>query len=76
MNLQLVYQYRFNLSKNENMFKKSKTKRDQKKREKSLLLPESKPGPPTCEVNTLSIALQQLMLNKTAKLIILKIFCS
>ena len=35
MKLQLVYQYRFNLSKNQNMFKKSKTKRDQKKGKKS-----------------------------------------
>ena len=46
--------------------KKKQNKTQPKKRGKSLLLPESKPGPPTCEVNTLSIALQQLMLNKTA----------
>ena len=55
---------------------KKQNKMGPKKREKSLLLPESKPGPTTCEVNTLSIAPQQLMLNKTAKLIIFKIFCS
>ena len=51
-----------------------KQKNATKKREKSLLPQESKPGPPTCEVNVLSIAPQQLMLNKAAKLIIFKIF--
>ena len=55
---------------------KKQNKMRPKKREKSLLLPESKPRPTTCEVNTLSIAPQQPMLNKTAKLIIFKIFCS
>ena len=56
--------------------KKQNEMRPKKKREKGLLLPGSKPGPPMCEVNTLSIAPQQLMLNKTTKLIIFKIFCS
>ena len=35
MNQQLVYRYITSLSKNENMFKKSKTKRDQKREKKS-----------------------------------------
>ena len=50
--------------------KKAKQNKTTKKREK-----KSNHGPSTGEVNALSIAPQQPMLNRAAKFIIFKIFC-
>ena len=52
------------------MFKKSKTKQNNQKKGKK----KSNHGPSTGEVNALSIAPQQPMLNRAAKFIILKFF--
>ena len=70
MNLQLVYKYISSLSKNENMFYE-KTKKNQKgqKKKKRFQQQEPKHRPPTCKVNALSIAPQQLILKTPIKLI-------
>ena len=62
--------------KKRNLYVYKKQKNTTKKREKSLLPRELNPGPPTCELNMLSTVTQQLMLNKAAKVITFKIFCS
>ena len=51
--------------------KKSKQNKTTKNKGKN----KSNHGPSTGEVNALSIAPQQLMLNRAAKFIIFKIFC-
>ena len=68
MNLQLVYQYISSLSKNENMFYEKTKKKQKAKKRKSFQQQESKHGPPTCKVNALSIAPQQLILKTPIKL--------
>ena len=67
MTLHLVYRYIISRSKNENMLKKAKRRKKGKRK-------ISSGGSRTRTFNTLSIAPQQLLLNKTAKLIIFKLF--